>query len=349
MDVKTSTTPRASEERTRPASLQIANDKGSSSFGGFFNKRKLANVNIPSSAQIAQATSRPTTPIQNTDFSFLTGSTPDAVPRSPQSARSATLHDSIPRSSSTTNLSGTSSRAHYDDYVGLRKNVADSNKKIDGLTKELADLKRGKLEVEAELENLSQALFEEANKMVADERKKRAEVEESLKEVKDEREALRQTIKVLGGGAPEPEVEPEKVVEEREMEDEKEDDSFSPRDLDVHYEALRRSIAHVKDGTDGEAPINVPPTIEESDADDTVSEKLDRSPVAQMVMPPSPVVAAPLMSDPWAVPSLTSTAPMLGPGPERNEWAPTTSSSPNSGVEDLDRLMERLQQDMEDA
>ena len=70
----------------------------------------------------------------------------------------------------------------------LRRAYATAQKRMEGMTKELAELKKGKVDMEAELENLSQALFEEANKMVADERRKRAETEESLKELKAEKE-----------------------------------------------------------------------------------------------------------------------------------------------------------------
>ncbi|TEB19648.1 hypothetical protein FA13DRAFT_343060 [Coprinellus micaceus] len=56
-----------------------------------------------------------------------------------------------------------------------------------------------KAALEAELESLSQALFEEANKMVAQERMKRSETEEELKEVKLEKQALQSALKLLDG------------------------------------------------------------------------------------------------------------------------------------------------------
>lgn len=134
---------------------------------------------------------------------------------------------------------------------------------MDAMNKELTELKTGKLEMEAELESLSQALFEEANKMVSEERKKRAEAEDSLKEVKEEREALKETIKVLGGqGEVIPVKEGTPVVR-------KEAKDFRPRDLDKHYEALRKTIHHVSDGTS--------PTIAFSEAvsGNTGSEEVD--------------------------------------------------------------------------
>ncbi|KIK99388.1 hypothetical protein PAXRUDRAFT_822806 [Paxillus rubicundulus Ve08.2h10] len=56
-----------------------------------------------------------------------------------------------------------------------------------------------KATLEAELESLSQALFEEANKMVATERMKRAETEEELKEVRTEKDALREALRLIEG------------------------------------------------------------------------------------------------------------------------------------------------------
>ncbi|KAM6501520.1 hypothetical protein JOM56_001497 [Amanita muscaria] len=56
-----------------------------------------------------------------------------------------------------------------------------------------------KAALEDELESLSQALFEEANKMVATERIKRAETEEELKEARLEQEALRSALRLLEG------------------------------------------------------------------------------------------------------------------------------------------------------
>ncbi|KAI6040226.1 hypothetical protein EDC04DRAFT_2678036 [Pisolithus marmoratus] len=56
-----------------------------------------------------------------------------------------------------------------------------------------------KATLEAELESLSQALFEEANKMVAAERIKRAETEEELQEARKEKDALREALRVVEG------------------------------------------------------------------------------------------------------------------------------------------------------
>ncbi|KAG2366282.1 hypothetical protein BDR07DRAFT_1470153 [Suillus spraguei] len=54
-----------------------------------------------------------------------------------------------------------------------------------------------KAAIEAELESLSQLLFEEANKMVATERIKRAETEEELQEVRSEKDALKEALRLI--------------------------------------------------------------------------------------------------------------------------------------------------------
>lgn len=54
-----------------------------------------------------------------------------------------------------------------------------------------------KVNLEGELESLSQALFEEANKMVAQERIKRAEAEEELGEARAEKDALRAALRLI--------------------------------------------------------------------------------------------------------------------------------------------------------
>lgn len=154
------------------------------------------------------------------------------------------------------------------EFAKLRNAYASSQSKMEAMAKELTDLKKGKIEMEAELETLSQALFEEANKMVADERRKRLESEEQLKEVREEKEVLKETIKVLGGkdkAIPEVTVSgdvdgddagkgkqkdkvKEKTKDHKEEEVDIDDEAWKPRDLDKHYEALRKTIHHVADG-----------------------------------------------------------------------------------------------------
>lgn len=121
-----------------------------------------------------------------------------------------------------------SAPADDDELARLREQVATQATQLD-------TLKQGKREIEAELEGLSQALFEEANKMVADERRRRAELEENLREARDEREALRATIKVLGGSAPGTEANSDDETER----------SSTGGDLTAHYAALRAGIDRV--------------------------------------------------------------------------------------------------------
>jgi hypothetical protein len=128
---------------------------------------------------------------------------------------------------------------------------------------ELEALKQGKKAIEAELEGLSQALFEEANKMVSDERKRRAELEESLREVRDEREALRQTVKVLGGRVQTPVPDAMNVSDGQ---------ATGVDSLDQHYAALRRGIHHAVDG-----PSPAPSDDDRSDNEQAESESRNRS------------------------------------------------------------------------
>lgn len=70
------------------------------------------------------------------------------------------------------------------------------------LDKEKESLKSvvaAKLALENELEALSQSLFEEANKMVYTSNRKLAEVEEELRTVVEEREALRSALRIVEG------------------------------------------------------------------------------------------------------------------------------------------------------
>ncbi|WVQ85357.1 hypothetical protein IAT38_007522 [Cryptococcus sp. DSM 104549] len=189
------------------------------------------------------------------------------------------------------------------ELAKLRQAYSAAVAKMDAMSKELAELKKGKVEMEEELEGLSQALFEEANKMVADERRKRAEMEENLKEVREEREALRETIKVLGGKVEVPEPAESASGQEGEEEAGKESsgvkaaatpESFAPRDLDKHFEALHKAIHHVHDG---------PPS--------TTTTPLTSPPAAASHAPASPSIPTSLIN-PLPTPLLHSAVPALG-------------------------------------
>nr|XP_019014851.1 uncharacterized protein I206_00938 [Kwoniella pini CBS 10737]OCF53632.1 hypothetical protein I206_00938 [Kwoniella pini CBS 10737] len=244
----------------------------------------------------------------------------------------------------------------------LRQAYSAAVAKMDGMSKELAELKTGKVEMEAELENLSQALFEEANKMVADERRKRAELEEFFKEVKEEREALRETIKVLGGKVEEPSNPPPEGSTEDSKEEEEEDelaDDFVPRDLDKHYAALRKSIHHVAaradssedEDEDEERRASVPlvsepgsmtpiattggfaiPTSRTSTMTSDEGED-NSSHMLSMSMPSLPAAAE---SNPWATPAMTKMTPFETPAPRISVKAATPSPhAPPVGLPEL--------------
>jgi len=81
---------------------------------------------------------------------------------------------------------------------------SSKDEEIEKLTLELTKQKREcqtaleeKKKVEDELESLSQALFEEANNMVAQERMKAADLEAELREFASEREAMKLAMKIL--------------------------------------------------------------------------------------------------------------------------------------------------------
>ena len=342
----TGTTPassaRPSVESNRPKSIQIPNNNvprtpmsASSESGkgvfGFWsrNKDKVGEfmANLPDLTPTAERSSydfnRPLeTPSASTS---LVDRVLPGEPRAPGLTRANTVHgragvsDTLQRSSSYTGINVRNNvlkepaapRQPMDPYTQelsrLRTAHSTAQSKIESMSKELADLKTGKIEMEAELENLSQALFEEANKMVADERKARAEVEESLKEVKDEREALRETIKVLGGQV-------EEQSSRGSMDGEQVDQvgklpNFQPRDLDKHYEALRKSIHHVMDPhlesiDEDQSQSNLKglaQTTEETESRPYLAPRRHSLPVIASPEPP----AAPALHDPWADSSAT--------------------------------------------
>ncbi|KAI0935430.1 hypothetical protein AcV7_003863 [Taiwanofungus camphoratus] len=80
----------------------------------------------------------------------------------------------------------------------------DREKELEDMTAELkrerearAVAFKEKASLEAELESLSQALFEEAQKMVVIERRKLADTEDELRETQSEREALRRALRLM--------------------------------------------------------------------------------------------------------------------------------------------------------
>ncbi|KAJ3492577.1 hypothetical protein NLJ89_g11204 [Agrocybe chaxingu] len=108
----------------------------------------------------------------------------------------------------TPNGSGTGPavQAHHLTSPSMPSLSSVRTKELEDLTAELEKEKAARKKIaeekaalEAELESLSQALFEEANNMVATERKMRAESEEELRELRQEKEALRSALRVIEG------------------------------------------------------------------------------------------------------------------------------------------------------
>ncbi|KAG5636891.1 hypothetical protein H0H81_006511 [Sphagnurus paluster] len=88
----------------------------------------------------------------------------------------------------------------------LPVNLSKDKEQLEELERELEKEKKARKAIKAEkqaleeeIESLSQALFEEANKMVATERIRRADIEEELKQTRLEKEALRSALRLLEG------------------------------------------------------------------------------------------------------------------------------------------------------
>jgi len=79
----------------------------------------------------------------------------------------------------------------------LAKQLAEVKKEVEEERMKKNSVSEEKNRLEGELESLSQALFEEANKMVASERIKRAETEEELRQTLDEKTALKEALRLL--------------------------------------------------------------------------------------------------------------------------------------------------------
>ena len=372
-------TPRRSVEASssaRPQSIQIpsstnprtpmsaSSDSSKGMFGSFWNRNKDKVGEFMSSLPDLTPTA------ERSSFDFAKSPTNSAVPygaaipdyrSAPGLNRSKTVHgrageiDSLARSSSYTNVQTAKPPAdpYMQELSRLRQLDRSSQQKIEAITKELAEMKKGKIEMEAELENLSQALFEEANKMVADEKKRRVEMEEALKEVKAEREALRDTIKVLGGqvesGSSKGDSDELQVPDNGVVVAASPD--FAPRDLDKHYEALRKSIHHVADDTEWneeeEEGTSEEATDPARDAErPTTPVKARRHSLPDIASPEPP--KAPALHDPWAdsetsrIPSSTSTrGTSTSPNRRRSQLKPLTLPSDEFGPGDTDTTSPR--------
>ncbi|KAF9447891.1 hypothetical protein P691DRAFT_801649 [Macrolepiota fuliginosa MF-IS2] len=147
---------------SQPAPPVLTNANPSQENSRFFRFRFGSN---PSSSR---PTSRPTTP----------SAAPAGSPLIPQQVTSPTLSAVPPH---------------------VTKELEDLGSELQKEKSARKAAEQEKTNLEAELESLSQALFEEANKMVATERIKRAETEEELKELRMEKEALKNALRLIEG------------------------------------------------------------------------------------------------------------------------------------------------------
>ncbi|KAH9895206.1 hypothetical protein C8Q73DRAFT_645981 [Cubamyces lactineus] len=118
-------------------------------------------------------------------------------------ASSSASHPSSPRLSGTQSPSLNGSHLTSASLPSLVSSK-DHEKELEELQQQLEkerkahkDACEAKAALEAELESLSQALFEEANKMVATERRKLAETEEALREAREQGEALKNVLRLV--------------------------------------------------------------------------------------------------------------------------------------------------------
>ncbi|KAF9227176.1 hypothetical protein BS17DRAFT_800266 [Gyrodon lividus] len=144
----------------------------------------LVNGSEPPAWPLASPTPHPPTPMTSQEsrffkFRFSSGSKSPAIPPHPSHLTSPSLPSLI-----------SSSR---------EKELEQLQEQLERERQAHKAAAAAKATLEAELESLSQALFEEANKMVANERMKRAETEEELKEVRLEKDALREALQLIEG------------------------------------------------------------------------------------------------------------------------------------------------------
>ncbi|KAI0332274.1 hypothetical protein GY45DRAFT_1246902 [Cubamyces sp. BRFM 1775] len=118
-------------------------------------------------------------------------------------ASSSASHPSSPRLSGTQSPSLNGSHLTSASLPSLVSSK-DHEKELEELQQQLEkerkahkEASEAKAALEAELESLSQALFEEANKMVATERRKLAETEEALREAREQGEALKNVLRLV--------------------------------------------------------------------------------------------------------------------------------------------------------
>ena len=144
--------------------------------------------------------SRPSTPSGNSSTAAAHLTSPSMPTLSSTSTNSKDLEDLLSSLEAERSAKASLTLAH-ESLKTEKEKIAEENARIQA---EKQRIKEEKEALEAEIENLSVSLFEEANKMVAEERKAvemerrvRAAVEEELREVREEKEALRRALRLM--------------------------------------------------------------------------------------------------------------------------------------------------------
>ncbi|KAJ8489454.1 hypothetical protein ONZ45_g13571 [Pleurotus djamor] len=179
-----------------------------------------------------------------------------------------------------------------------------------------------KVSLEAELESLSQALFEEANKMVATERIKRAETEEELREAILEKEALRSALKLIEG-------------ENSHLRSNSHSSPILPPSLSSNetFRAPSRSRSSsevaVKSRPTTPTSIRLPESPEPT-ANGSTDSKSDEPPDART--PTSPEAVLPSEESTTQFATYRSSQQYIGPDIPDSPWADVPSASPRSSM-----------------
>ncbi|KAI0674893.1 hypothetical protein C8Q78DRAFT_988687 [Trametes maxima] len=119
---------------------------------------------------------------------------------------STSSHPSSPRTSGTQSPSLNGSHLTSASLPSLvpskdyEKEMEDLHQQLEKERKAHKEADEAKAALESELESLSQALFEEANKMVATERRKLAETQDALREAQEQGEALKNVLRLFESG-----------------------------------------------------------------------------------------------------------------------------------------------------
>ncbi|KIJ22567.1 hypothetical protein M422DRAFT_276976 [Sphaerobolus stellatus SS14] len=147
-----------------------------------------------------QIFSRSFSGLENIDQPAVTSTTPNAASSADSPATFNPTLDLLPpfiAGPSTASGSGSASPPPPPPPPpGPTQKEKELTAEVEKLGTKADELTAAKEQLEDELESLSQALFEEANKMVADTNRKAAETEEELRIVADQRDALKDAMRI---------------------------------------------------------------------------------------------------------------------------------------------------------